>query len=68
MFQLIIPMLTAKAPKNGWLEFYFRIGFRPIFRWELLVSGRVILIHKSFCLQYPRWWFQICFISVAILA
>ena len=33
--------LTANAPKNGWLEYYFPIGFRPIFRCELLVSGRV---------------------------
>ena len=24
--------LTAEAPKNGWLEYYFPIGFRPIFR------------------------------------
>ena len=24
--------LTAKAPKNGWLEYYFPIGFQPIFR------------------------------------
>ena len=24
--------LTAKAPTNGWLEYYFPIGFRPIFR------------------------------------
>ena len=34
--------LTAKAPENGWLEYYFPIGFRPIFRGELLVSGRVV--------------------------
>ena len=33
--------LTAKAPENGWLEYYFPIGARPIFRVELLVSGRV---------------------------
>ena len=30
------------APENGWLEYYFPIGFRAIFRCELLVSGRVI--------------------------
>ena len=32
------------SPKNGWLEYYFPIGFRfrPIFRcYVLLVSGRV---------------------------
>ena len=23
---------TNIAPKNGWLEYYFPIGFRPIFR------------------------------------
>ena len=33
--------LTAKAPKNGWLEYSFPIGFRPIFRCELVVLGRV---------------------------
>ena len=29
-------------PKNGWLEYYILIGFRPIFRGGLLVSGRVV--------------------------
>ena len=33
---------TNIAPENGWLEYYFPIGFRPIFRGEPLVSGRVI--------------------------
>ena len=34
--------LTANAPKNGWLDYYFHfpIGFRPIFRCELAVSFR----------------------------
>ena len=32
---------TNIAPTNGWLEYYFPIGFRPIFRGEPLVSGRV---------------------------
>ena len=32
---------TSIAPTNGWLEYYFPIGFRPIFRGEPLVSGRV---------------------------
>ena len=32
--------LTAKAPENGWLEYDpFLLG-RPIFKGELLVSGR----------------------------
>ena len=35
--------LTAKAPENGWLEYSFPFGARPIFRGELLVSGRVLL-------------------------
>ena len=36
--------LTAKAPENGWLEYDpFVLGFRPIFRGELLVSGGVSL-------------------------
>ena len=36
--------LTCSSLKNGWLEFGIRsfpIGFRPIFRGEVLVSGRV---------------------------
>ena len=33
---------TKSLPtKNGWLEYYLPIGFRPIFRGELVVSGRV---------------------------
>ena len=28
--------------ENGWLEYYFPIGIRPIFRCELLVSGMVL--------------------------
>ena len=31
---------TSIAPKNGWLEYYFPIGFRPIFRGEIAVSFR----------------------------
>ncbi len=30
------------GPENGWLEDEFPLGFRPIFRGELLVLGRVI--------------------------
>ena len=32
---------TNIAPKNVWLEYYFPIGFRRIFRGKLLVLGRV---------------------------
>ena len=32
---------TNIAPENGWLEYDFPIGFRPIFRGELLVLGRI---------------------------
>ena len=32
--------LTARS--YGWLEYYILIGFRPIFRGRLLVSGRVV--------------------------
>ena len=39
MIQDILPE-TNIAPKNGWLEDYFLMGW-PIFRGELLVSGRV---------------------------
>ena len=31
---------TNISPKNGWLEYYFPIGFRPIFRGKLAVSFR----------------------------
>ena len=31
---------TNIAPENGWLEYYFPIGFRPIFRGKLAVSFR----------------------------
>ena len=37
--------LTAKTPENGWLEytFLFPVGFRPSFRWRLLlVLGRLL--------------------------
>ena len=34
---------TNIAPKNGWLEYYFPIGFRPIFRGKLAVSFRELL-------------------------
>ena len=32
---------TNIAPENGWLEYYFPIGFRPIFSGKLIVSGSV---------------------------
>ena len=35
------PWNEQLAPENGWLEYYCPIGFRPIFRCELFVSGRV---------------------------
>ena len=38
---------TNIAPENGWLEYFFPFGmtiFRPIFRGEPLVSGRVVVI------------------------
>ena len=45
-FVNISPLYTLPeaniAPKNGWLEYDpFLLGSRPIFRGELLVSGRV---------------------------
>ena len=33
VFQVTLPK-TNIAPTNGWLEYYFPIGFRPIFRGE----------------------------------
>ena len=39
-FGAILPE-TNIAPKNGWLEYDpFLLGFRPIFRGELLVGSR----------------------------
>ncbi len=38
---------TNIAPKNGWLEYYFPIGARPIFRgYVMLVSGSRVSIHN----------------------
>ena len=42
-FNMILCVTLPKtniAPTNGWLEYYFPIGFRPIFRGELAVSFR----------------------------
>ena len=41
---------STVAPENGWLEDDpFLLGFRPIFRCKVLVSGRVITpIYKPF--------------------
>ena len=35
-----LPETNIFAPKNGWLEYYFPIGFRPMFRGKLAVSFR----------------------------
>ena len=35
---------SSIAPENGWLEYYFPFGFRPIFRCKLLVSGSVFCL------------------------
>ena len=40
-YQLPSLKLTAKAPENGWLEYDRFLLEWPIFRGELLVSGRV---------------------------
>ena len=37
----MLPSETSIAPENSWLEYYFPIGFRPIFRGKLLVLGRI---------------------------
>ena len=41
--KITLPETNSKfAPKNGWLEYDpFLLGSRPIFRGEMLVSGRV---------------------------
>ena len=52
-----LPETNSKfAPENQWLEDEISFGARPIFRGELLVSGRVTLFIKpnenpSFCLS-----------------
>ncbi len=41
-----LPETNSKfAPENGWLEYQFPFGFRPIFRCYVIVSGRVNWIH-----------------------
>ena len=55
---LLNGMILQVAPKNGWLEYYFPIGFRPIFRGELLVSGRVTPQKNEGCgcpMEYQNW-------------
>ena len=54
-----IPSETNITPKNGWLEYYFPIGFRPIFRCELLVSERVCILYPppSFISKDTPWSF-----------
>ena len=44
---------TNIAPKTGWLEYYFPIGIRPIFRGKLLVSGRVYSNWKVDSMGFP---------------
>ena len=39
---ITLPETNIFASENGWLEYYFPFGFRPIFRGELLVSGSVV--------------------------
>ena len=56
---------TNITPKNTWLEYYFPIGARPIFKGELLVSERVIFAgtlvnhqkktHENGCVYIPRY-------------
>ena len=38
---ITLPETNVFAPENGWLEYSLPIGFRPIFKGETLVSGRV---------------------------
>ena len=50
LFLIHSPKLTSEALENGWLEYHFPFGARPIF-W-LLVSGRVACEHNvSFAKQ-----------------
>ena len=44
-----LPETKIVAPENGWLEDSFPFGFRPIFRGELLILGRV----HPFQIIYP---------------
>ena len=58
---------TNIASENGCLEYYFPIGFRPIFRGEPLVSGRVVfggvignqLMISTF--HSSQWSLALCF-------
>ena len=44
LIEILLRGYLTTIPENGWLEYYisFLFGPRPIFRCELLVSGRVI--------------------------
>ncbi len=50
-FPITLPE-TNIAPESGWLEYYFPIGFRPIFRCKLAVSFR----EGSWWLSHPPCW------------
>ena len=42
LIEITLPETNGFAPENGWLEYDpFLFGARPIFRCEMLVSGRV---------------------------
>ena len=46
--------LTAKAPENGWLEYYFPIGMAYFQVLLLLVSGRVFVMFGCLSIQHNR--------------
>ena len=51
---------TNIAPENGWLEDEFVFGARPIFRGELLVSGKGNDFLLSFSINFPGELFFYC--------
>ena len=53
---------TNVAPENGWLEDDISSGICPVFRGELLVSGRVCQLGSCFpsiFVAYFRWFYDV---------
>ncbi len=62
LWELLSLKLTAKAPKNGWLEYdRFLLGIWPIFRGKMLVSGRVRVL--DCCVQFGHFPEGPCHVS-----
>ena len=66
MFNTITLPETNISPENGWLEYKpFLLGSRPIFRGELLVSGRVTTFYCTRSLINRDPWPHVSFRKIS---